>query len=556
MFTSSRTCSRYGTRRNLAHMHNEGPPYTVASLLIIFSFGLIGCAKNADPAQWDVDLLAPLITTTFTIGDIIPDSLLVTNSNGAITLLYQSELFAVDLDTVLTAPDTTMYYGGGLPAGQGTVNLFAGFPFVSENEVARFDLEDLQLRTLVLREGTLSMELRNEIQSAIFGSFSLPGAIFPNGTNMIEASVGPGTVANPTYNTVTRDLAGTALDLRGPAFNDVNTMATSISMLLDPNGNGADVTEGDSVIAKVTYSGLRPQYAKGYFGNRTIHIGPETTDLDLFQNIISGTLDVDDVALRLRVENGVGVDVQVALNYLQATNNNSGGTVDLASTLVQGPINLNRALDLGNTFQPSIYQNTIDPTNSNVDLFFEALPDRIGYELDLNLNPLGDISNGNDFLYWNSTLKASLELELPLRLIASDLTLEQIVTVDLPGTAEAHGLQSAELKLFATNGFPFSAGLELDILDSLGNWLSSVPTQGTIASALLGGNGIVSSSVASQLSAQLDVSRTDMLYNGGKLRIRVAFITADQTQHVQIYDTYRMDLQVTAGAHYLVNGDE
>ena len=93
-------------------MHYEGPPYTVASLLIIFSFGLAGCAKNAGPAQWDVDLLAPIVTTTFTIGDLIPDSLLVTGSTGAISLLYQSELFAVDLDTVLTAPDTTLFYGG------------------------------------------------------------------------------------------------------------------------------------------------------------------------------------------------------------------------------------------------------------------------------------------------------------------------------------------------------------------------------------------------------------------------------------------------------------
>ena len=260
----------YGTSRNLAHMHNEGPLNTVASLLIIFAFGLAGCAKNAEPAQWDVDLLAPIITTTFTIG-IYPDSLLLRETNGAITL-YIKELFAVDLEYRAYCTDTTMFYGGGLPAGQGTVNLFAGFPFVSENEVTRFDLDDLELRTLVLREGTLTMDLRNEIQSAIFGSFSLPGAVFPNGTNVLEASVGPGTVTDPTFNTVTRDLAGTTLDLRGPAFNEVNTMATSISMVLDPNGNGADVSEGDSVIAKVTYSGLRPQFAKGYFGNRMIHI--------------------------------------------------------------------------------------------------------------------------------------------------------------------------------------------------------------------------------------------------------------------------------------------
>jgi hypothetical protein len=48
----------------------------------------------------------------------------------------------------------------------------------------------------------------------------------------------------------------------------------------------------------------------------------------------------------------------------------------------------------------------------------------------------------------------------------------------------------------------------------------------------------------------------DLLYSAGRLRISTLFNTADQSQHVQLLDGYRMDLQVTVEANYLVNGDE
>ncbi|MCB0763131.1 MAG: hypothetical protein R2815_10385 [Flavobacteriales bacterium] len=516
----------------------------------------MGCSKEDGPAQWDVDLLAPLVNTTFTIGDLIDDTLLDVSSDGSVTLLYQSQLFAVDMDTVLKAPDTTFFYGAGLANGQGSVNLPAGFPFTSQNDLTRFDLEDLYLRSLILREGTLRMRLRNEIMSAIIGTFRLPGSTFPDGTNSITSEVGPGSLSNPTYSTQSRDLAGSVFDLRGPAYNDVNTLATSIDLLLDPNGSGATVNEGDSVVAEITYSGLIPQYAKGYFGDRTIHIGPEESDLDLFANVVNGTLDVDDVSLKLRVENGVGVDVQVRLDHLRAMNSHNGASVDLSHTIFQGPVNLNRAVDLGNGYAPSVYTTTMDNTDSNVDVFLETLPDQVTYELDLHLNPLGDISNGNDFLYYDSKLRATLELEVPLRVIANELTLEKILDVDLPGTEDAHGLQSGDLRIFATNGFPFSARFQMDIVDAEGQVVRAVPLQGLIASGVLGANGVVQHSVDSRADAQLDADGIDLLYAGNRLRLRAIFNTADQAQHVRILDSYRMDVKIAAGAHYLVNGDE
>lgn len=548
--------SRQRVENVLCHrMENARTHTLVALVLAVFALTTSGCRKDDAKPQWDVDILAPLVQTTFTIRDVLPDSVLVAGDAGALTLLYSSDLFVLELDTLLTAPDTSFVYPYALPLPD-SLNFPPSTTFLSENDVTEFDLQDLSLRWLELREGTLQLKLKNMVSSTVLGTVELPSVQFPSGGSIMNTSVGPGTPANPSFGSTSRDLAGSLFDLRGPEFNSVNTLTSAISAQLDPAGNGAWVSDEDSLIATVSYQGLVPQYAKGYFGSRIVHVGPEETDLGLFNNVVGGTIDLDEVALRLRLENGFGADIQVMIDHFRAINTNTGNSVDLSHSIIPGPVNLNRALDLGNGFVPSVYENELDNNDSNLDLFLESLPNKLSYELDVHLNPLGDISNGNDFLYYESELKAKIELELPLRLIANDLTLQNVTVPDLPGTAEAHGLQQARLMLFATNGFPFEARLILDIIDGEGAVLSNIPVTGGIASGVLGVNGLVQSSTASRLDAQLTTSQVDMLYDGGRLRTRVAFTTTDQTQHLRILDSYKLDLQITAEANYIVNGDE
>jgi hypothetical protein len=522
---------------------------------LLFCTTLGGCRKENDAATWDVDLLAPLVRTTFTIRDLIADSLLVSDAQGQVTLVFSSDLFSIDLDTLLLAPDTSFVYSYGLPLAD-SLNFPAGFNLIGQSDLQRFDLEQLELRELILREGRLELRMDNRVSSRIIGSLELPGAVFPDGASIIAATVNAGTPANPAYAMATRDLAGTSFDLRGPQFNSVNTLQTLLSAQLDPNGNGAWVTSDDSLIISANYIDLVPQYARGYFGQRTIEVGPDTNRLTLFDAFVSGTLDLDEATLRLSVENGFGLDLQARMQRLTAINTRTGSTVDLTHSIFQGPININRAIDLGNGFTPSLYTTTIDISNSNIDLFLENLPDRVAYELDLSLNPLGDISSGNDFLYFESGLRTQLDLEVPLRLILNELTLRNTSTPDLPGSAEGHGLQYGTLKLFATNGFPMSARMVLELVDADDNVIATIPVQGQVASGIVGPNGLVSQSTNSVLIAELDENLVNILYSGARLRSSVAFTTADQTQHLRILDSYTMELQVTLAANYVVNGDE
>jgi len=534
-------------------MENVRPLRTVAFWGVLFLSTSTGCRKEG-PASWDVDVSAPLLTSRLTLANLIPDSLQSIAPDGAVTLVYRSELFAVGLDTLLGLPDTNFVYPYAFPlVGNDVFNLPAGFPVISQNNLVRFNLPQVELTRLDLRAGELRIAMRNKIASRVLGEFEVPSAVFPDGNNTLSVAVEPGTPANPSFASVVRDLAGTRFDLRGPNFNAVNTLATNVSAALDSNGSGATVSNQDSVVVEASYSGLVTSYAKGYFGTNDLDFPEESSRLGLFDAFVGGSLDLDQVALRLKVENGIGMDILVRLNSFQATNTRTGTTVDMTHAILQGPINLNRALDLGDGFTPSYYENVLDNTNSNVDAFIENMPDEVRYGLDIRLNPLGDISNGNDFLYFESALKASLELEVPLAVIATDLVLENVAKPDLPGDAETPAITEGTLNLFANNGFPFDARIVLDIVDLERNILSQLQVEGEVPAGLLGPNGIVSTPVRSSVSARLTPAQVALLYGEGRIRTRVVFNTDAATGHVRIYDHYGMDLQFTVEGNFIVN---
>ena len=532
---------------------NARTRHTVA-LLVAISF-IAACRKESDRPTWDVDLLVPLVRTTFTLGDLVADSLLEVDPQGNVTLVYRSDLFTVDLDTLLLAPDTSFLYRYALPVAD-SLNFPAGLNLFGQNDVQRFDLSEVELRRLDLREGNLILRMDNRVNSAIIGSLELPGATFPDGSSVLSATVGAGTPSHPTYSTAVRDLSGSSFDLRGPQYNSVNTLQTILGAQLDPNGSGAWVTADDSLIIAADYEGLVPAYARGFFGQRSERFGPDTNELGLFDNFVSGTLDIDAATLRLSVVNGFGADLRIRMNQFKAINTRDGNMVDLQHAIFQGPININRAIDNGSAPVASSYHATIDPGNSNIDLFIESLADRVVYDLDLEINPLGDVSNGNDFLYHESQLTASLDLEVPLRLIMNELTLQTTSAPDLPGSAEGHALRTGTLRFFATNGFPMSARLSLELIDDADQVVAVIPVQGVIAPGLLGPNGLVTQRTDTQLIAEIDTATMDLLYSGVRVRSRAAFTTSDQSQHLRILNHYALDLQVTLEANYLVNGDE
>lgn len=523
---------------------------------IIGSMALLlsGCRKERTAPRWDVDLLGPLITSSFTISDIIPDSELVVGNGGALTLRYTIPLFALDIDTVFLVPDTNLSYTYSLPV-PGPIAVAAGAQFFVQNDVTRFDLNEIELRELWVRSGSLDLEVRNGIPGDVLGRITLPTAVLNGQPLMLERTAPAGTSALPSITTASQPLDGYRLDLRGPLLGEVNTLTTRVDGFMDPDGSGGTLTDEDTLRAIVSYRDILADYARGYFGQPGITVGPQSDGITAFEEFIGGSFDINTLHAELRITNGVGIDAQVFLGTVTGENTASGQSVTLQHAVFNGPINLTRAQDLFGTFQATTHSTFLTETNSNLDEFVEIMPDRVTYDLVMNVNPLGDISNGNDFFYRDSRLKADLLLDVPLDVITTGLTLQSTFDPDLPGSADGHAIQEGALKLFVENGFPLEAELIMDIVDLQGNVVENVPVTGTVAPALLGPDRLVQTRVSSVLEAYLTPERTDLLYQDTRIRITLIFSTSDQSEHLVILDSYALDLQITVNGNYIVNGD-
>lgn len=529
-------------------------PRNLAIVLAALSLFVMSCRKDQPKPTWDIDVVAPLARMSLTIGDLVPDSLLDTDANGDVGILSTLHLFSLSLDTILAIPDTSLLYAYALPF-PGPVSFPPGSTFNTNDDVTRFDLQDLHLTKLTVRSGRVDIAISNMMNGNIIGNFALPGATLGGSALELQLALPPGTPSSPSLTTTTRELNGYKFDLRGPDLNATNALATHLWYANSPDGNAVSITNMDSLLAWVTYHDIIPEFASGSFGTREMEVEPATAELELFKHI-TGTLDLAQVDARLIIRNGLGVDAQARIHHIRSINTRTGTTVDLSAPLTSNPLNINRAVDLGSGFIPAYNAFAVGQGNSNIEQFLENLPDQIGYALDLTINPLGDISNGHDFLYHDSKVTADLEVEIPLRLIATNLTLAKLVDIDLPGTAEAHAWNSGVLHLFAENGFPFSAAIQLEVVNASGESMALLDPGGTVPAGVLDGNGIVVQPGAARIDFGIGPDNMNLLHQSGQLRVKAVFNTADQSNHVQIKDDYRMDLQLTMDANWVVNGNE
>ncbi len=530
-------------------------PWRSNMLGLLAAAGLwAGCAREPVGPQWDVDVAVPLVRARLTLADLVPDSLLATDGQGRYVLRHHMRLFSLKLDTLFSAPDTSFVYRYGSPF-MVPVQINPGASFPPNVSEANFDIEDLELRFLRIRSGGLDFTVENRLQGLIRATFSLPGATVGGQPVSITSLIPAATPQGPSSISSFHDLAGHAFDLRGPAYDQVNTLVTNLNYSVPPEGSTITVGPQDSIVATVRYTDLVPAYAKGYFGTRTLQVEPDTVALDLFDQL-SGVLDLGSVQAALKVSNGIGVDARVQIGQLRSVNRRTQQTVALSHAITNGPINLDRAIDLGNGPLPGTNTFPITDGNSNIEAFITNLPDAIAYAMDVTISPLGDVSNGNDFFYYESELAADLELDIPLQLAAQGLALSTISAVDLPGTAEHHAIRNGTLHVFANNGFPFSLDVVVDVIDAQDQTVTSFHASAPVAAGTVGTEGTVVAPVRSQVSIPVSAAGMTALHTYGRVRIRAVLNTTNAPELVRITVQDALDLGISVEANYLINGDE
>lgn len=523
-------------------------------LLILFLATVLfsSCRKEMEKASWDTDILAPLISASMNINNILPDSILQANADSSMKIVFNNDLYKIDIDTLFKIADTTVHNGYALPS---TISLVPGqvIPFPTTSSTT-YSLPGIELRTVIIKKGYVTFKVRSEITEVTVFNYSIPCATLSGVPFSINVNVPARVGSTPGIYNQTFDLAGYTIDLTGPTGTQINTIYTSLAANISSSAvSSVSVTPSDSLIIDNTFFDMIPYYAKGYFGNNTYNVGPTTSNFTLFDRIVDGTLQLEDVDFNFKIENPIGMDARLFVNNISSINTRTGTTINLTNSMIGSTININRATESGGIIYPTYANFPLNTTNSNIKPMIENLPNQFGYSMQIITNPLGNISGSNDFIYSDRLMKASLDMEIPLSLVANNLTLQDTLDLNISQTGGTQNINEGTITLFANNGFPFDAQLQMYLLNESNAVTDSVfGYANTIVEAPINSALRVIGKKLTKITIPISESKMNLLYDTKKVVLKIKFNTSAQPQYIKIYSEYSIDVKLVGDFNYTI----
>ena len=510
------------------------------SILLLF----FGCRKES--TTWDADYALPLIHTKLDIGNLLGDTNLLVHADSSLSLSIQREIYRMDVDSFFETPDTTISQIHKL-LSPATLSIGPGFTFISEAEESTYGIAGAELKYFMLKGGVLNYELISYVTGPTIDSIILPCAT-KAGVEFSEVLYVPTSDGiTPAIVAGSVDLNGYEFDLTGSNGLKYNTMTSKASSTIDPAfSSNVTISQADSIRINVSFQDISPARALGYFGNDLIEIPLDSIAIPFMKNIVSGSLDIDQVQLDVTIKNGLGVDMQVNIEQLNSLNTTS--IVALTHSSIGIPINLTRPMKTGWTVASEIHTESFSNSTSNLDEFLENLPKEMSYSAQLQLNPFGDVNSHGDFFNYEYPLHANINLEVPLCFAANKLTLQDTLPIQID--QDTTNIQSGSIIINAVNNFPLSAEIQAFVLEENGLFTDSIATSTTIEPAVLNLSNEVISSSTSQVILTVNKDQITRLMQTDQLLIKVVFNTANLPSMIKIMDWHDIDLNLNVILNY------
>lgn len=517
---------------------------------------LNSCTENLNESSWDVDLLAPILTTSLDIGDLIPDSLTQADAEGRLRLLIERPLIDLNIDSIFKLPDTTIAQGLVLPVP--LTNVAPGTVIPVLPSVTKYNLGEVQLKHVTVRQGRLRVRLRNRLATDVDFTYSIAGAVRWGQPLVLNERIPAGN-SNAQYVEFAYDLSWYDIDLRGPSGFSSNTINATYQLKTALDGQTVSHPANDTLFnIEYSFEGLVPHYVRGYFGQKGASAQAQNSDIDILRRITSGQMLLDSVTIALDIENGVGADGQFRLDALRSINSRTGTTLDLNHPpLIGQSIQFMRATDTDGSPQgvaAQKYSYLLNNATSNIKQFIENLPDRLEFTFNLGLNPMGNVSSSKDFFYYDRPFRAMMRIDVPLRAQMNDLTLVDTLDWDLGSQGAVQSINSTDLNIRVRNGFPFRAQPLLTLLDSLGAPVAQLLAGGMVEAPSLNASGKVTAPLESVVPLIITPEVSRLLPLTRKIEIRMVFNTTDQPNLVQLYEGYTLDLKIFGRFNYTFGG--
>lgn len=446
--------------------------------LILLLFFTTACRKET---TWNSDWVVPIINDTLDLSNLVNDSTLSIDAGNYVVNLNRT-LLDIKVADFVSIPDTTIEQSFTLAVP--SINVPPGTQFVNSIEEHVLQLQDLELKRILLKEGEIKLVLKNPVEADVKMVIELSG-VSKNGVTLVETYIAPpANGSTPGILEKSLNLAGYSIDLTGISGNDFNFLQSKVTVSTLPTAGTVVVTNQDVTYVDATIKNMVLDYARGYFGSRIIQ---DTTDfnIDFFQNIAGGSIDLPETSINVKIENSIKFDARGKIDYLK-NENFAASTVFLTGGEMGNTFLLDQPTGSFNSLAPTFVELLFNSGNSSVEQYFENLGIRHQLAYELQINPWGNTSGGWNEIYPTSRIKLSVEATMPLSLQTNDLTIRDTFEFSLEQSKDKSHISSGSFVLDADNGFPFAGAIKLLLLDENNQLVATVVGTQPIYSSLQG----------------------------------------------------------------------
>jgi len=447
------------------------------NLLYCFSLFLILISCKKEKTTWNTDWNTPLVHGHLTVNDLAFGNTISENSEEFASLFFNKSVFSFSLDTLIKLKDTTLLHKSY--SSLNTISLAPGTTFNTPGIDQVYDLGDIELKRVIIKEGILKLKIESPWQGKTTLKMSLPKTKDENG-NYFEKiySIPAASQSNPIVITDVIDLKDFDFDLTGSSGNLINNITADLLVVSAEETNSFNITNTDTVYIAMEFKGLTPKYAKGYLGEYELS---DTTSVSIpqLEHITHGQVDLDSINLALSIHNSFKLLSQATIHQLKGKNTTTNTSVELAFPLLNSTLNINTASGGLYNYVPSVFNLPIHSGNSNVLSFIENLPNSVDIGYTVHINPFGNSSGGNDEYFPNSIFDLKLNGDFPLHFGLNDLTLVDTFDIDFSQN-ETVSLDNGKITIEYQNKFPVGAQASLLLLDDTNTILETITSSNPI----------------------------------------------------------------------------
>ena len=405
-----------------------------------------GCKR--EPTTWTVDVALPLIDDGWSWVDVIEAS----SENGSIdveegapaVLRFEGPVAYWEIPSLTELPDTIVaqeltpdFMGGPFPVPPGTVLLD------SEEDIV-FQGIDQQFSGLVLSVGRIDYLVESSTNGHVELQYTFPSVTIGGEPVELKVVLPPSDGVAFQTESGAIDLAGAVIDLTGVSGNEINRIASQLVI-----GTPADITDTaqvygtDSIRVRMHFQDMFVEQIAGYFGQETVAFDVDQT---VFQpaDFPGGFLQIEPTRAKLQFRNTIAADLRLQLDALSLDG------IAVSHPALGVPQQIARADWSGGEVEPTVWEIDLLETAPSLFDLLGYLPEVVTASGEALLNPLGDVSGGQDFLDTREPPQLYLDFEWPLEGAVEDFRV--VRSLALEGT-DLTGF-TGELIVRITNGYP------------------------------------------------------------------------------------------------------